>query len=209
MGFSRWQYWSGLPFPSPGDLPDLGIKCLLCLKREYEFLSTKLKNGIHELHTLSSKQIGFITRKKVRKSQHRHKRGRKSPKRWGLRQFYVFTSINLYNFGCLLFLNHVVSNQFKGQDPSLNLRLLLTLKLSCHLFMSPDYSTLDQTYGFKINDHQSFFPQAYGTEVNYCPFLDLSAYNSSDQRHIPEIWDHRAGCLLKTRLRSQSSILTA
>ena len=40
--------------------------------------------------------------------------------------------------------------------------------------MSPDYSTLDQTYGFKINDHQSFFPQAYGTEVNYCPSLDLS-----------------------------------
>ena len=22
MGFSRWQYWSGLPFPSLGDLPD-------------------------------------------------------------------------------------------------------------------------------------------------------------------------------------------
>ena len=26
MGFSRQEYWSGLPFPSPGDLPDLGIK---------------------------------------------------------------------------------------------------------------------------------------------------------------------------------------
>ena len=25
MGFSRQEYWSGLPFPSPGDLPDLGI----------------------------------------------------------------------------------------------------------------------------------------------------------------------------------------
>ena len=24
MGFSRQQYWSGLPFPSPGDLPDQG-----------------------------------------------------------------------------------------------------------------------------------------------------------------------------------------
>ena len=22
IGFSRQQYWSGLPFPSPGDLPD-------------------------------------------------------------------------------------------------------------------------------------------------------------------------------------------
>ena len=26
MGFSRQEYWSGLPCPPPGDLPDLGIK---------------------------------------------------------------------------------------------------------------------------------------------------------------------------------------
>ena len=26
MGFSRQEYWSGLPFPSPGDVPDPGIK---------------------------------------------------------------------------------------------------------------------------------------------------------------------------------------
>ena len=26
MGFSRQEYWSGLPFPSPEDLPDPGIK---------------------------------------------------------------------------------------------------------------------------------------------------------------------------------------
>ena len=26
MGFSRQLYWSGLPFPSPEDLPDPGIK---------------------------------------------------------------------------------------------------------------------------------------------------------------------------------------
>ena len=25
-GFSRQEYWRGLPFPSPGDLPDPGIK---------------------------------------------------------------------------------------------------------------------------------------------------------------------------------------
>ena len=25
-GFSRQEYWSGLPFPFPGDLPDPGIK---------------------------------------------------------------------------------------------------------------------------------------------------------------------------------------
>ena len=26
MKFSRQEYWNGLPFPSPRDLPDLGIK---------------------------------------------------------------------------------------------------------------------------------------------------------------------------------------
>ena len=26
MEFSRQEYWSGLPFPTPGDLPDPGIK---------------------------------------------------------------------------------------------------------------------------------------------------------------------------------------
>ena len=26
VGFSRQEYWSGLPYPPPGDLPDLGIK---------------------------------------------------------------------------------------------------------------------------------------------------------------------------------------
>ena len=25
MGFPRQEYWSGLPFPSPGDLPNPGI----------------------------------------------------------------------------------------------------------------------------------------------------------------------------------------
>ena len=26
MGFSRQEYWNGLPFPSPEDLPDRGIE---------------------------------------------------------------------------------------------------------------------------------------------------------------------------------------
>ena len=26
MGFSRWEYWSGLPCPPPGDLPDPGME---------------------------------------------------------------------------------------------------------------------------------------------------------------------------------------
>ena len=38
MGFSRQEYWSGLPYPSPGDLPDPGINqahafCISCIGR--------------------------------------------------------------------------------------------------------------------------------------------------------------------------------
>ena len=29
MGFSKQEYWSGLPFPFPGDLPNPGLFCLL------------------------------------------------------------------------------------------------------------------------------------------------------------------------------------
>ena len=36
MEFSRQEYWSGLPLPAPGDLPDSGIKpesCVSCTDR--------------------------------------------------------------------------------------------------------------------------------------------------------------------------------
>ena len=28
MGFSKQKHWSGLPCPPPGDLPNLGVKCM-------------------------------------------------------------------------------------------------------------------------------------------------------------------------------------
>ena len=38
MGFTRKEYWSGLPFPSPGDLFDPGIKPKsLTLQAEYHW----------------------------------------------------------------------------------------------------------------------------------------------------------------------------
>ena len=40
MGFPRQEYWSGLPFPSSGDLPDSGIKlCLLHCQADSLLLS--------------------------------------------------------------------------------------------------------------------------------------------------------------------------
>ena len=46
--------------------------------------------------------------------------------------------------------------------------------------MRSDCFNMDQMYGLKIKDYQMFFPQAYGTEFNYSPSLDLSADNLSD-----------------------------
>ena len=36
MGFSRQEYWSGLPFPTPGDLPDPGIESLSLVHPAFE-----------------------------------------------------------------------------------------------------------------------------------------------------------------------------
>ena len=36
MGFSRQEYWGGLPFPSPGDLPDPGIEPESPLRRRIQ-----------------------------------------------------------------------------------------------------------------------------------------------------------------------------
>ena len=50
MGFSRQEYWSGLPFSPPGDLPDPGI----------EPMSPTLKTG-YLLSELSEKPKSFIS----------------------------------------------------------------------------------------------------------------------------------------------------
>ena len=51
--------------------------------------------------------------------------------------------------------------------------------------MTPGHFTMDQMYGLRTNDHLLFFLQAYQTEVNYYPFLILSADNLLDQGQIP------------------------
>ena len=44
MGFSRQEYWSGLSFPSPGDLPDPGIKLGLLHWRQMLYHLSHLGN---------------------------------------------------------------------------------------------------------------------------------------------------------------------
>ena len=50
MGFSRKEYWSGLPCPPPGDLPNPGIKSL-SLALGGKFFTT---SATWEAHPLSS-----------------------------------------------------------------------------------------------------------------------------------------------------------
>ena len=51
MGFSRQEYWSGLPFPPPGDLPDPGIE-------PTSPVSPALQVG--SLHTESSEKLSLF-----------------------------------------------------------------------------------------------------------------------------------------------------
>ena len=56
MGFARQEYWGGLPFPSPGDLPDPGIE-LVSLALAGGFFTTESHLGSpHTPHTLLQKQ---------------------------------------------------------------------------------------------------------------------------------------------------------
>ena len=63
MGFLRQEYWSGLPFPSPGDLPDPGIEPA-SPGLAGGFLTTELpgKPGCVQLSTLAHKMdVGQIS----------------------------------------------------------------------------------------------------------------------------------------------------
>ena len=44
MGFSRQEYWSGLPFPPPGDIPDPGIEPT-CLTLQADSLPSEPPGG--------------------------------------------------------------------------------------------------------------------------------------------------------------------
>ena len=54
MEFSRQEYWSGLPFPSPGDLSDPGIKpkspALQAYSLPFELLGEALKQAINRTY---------------------------------------------------------------------------------------------------------------------------------------------------------------
>ena len=54
MEFSRQEYWSGLPFPTPGDLPDPGIEHLPPVSAMLAggFFTTEPPGKPHELNVI-------------------------------------------------------------------------------------------------------------------------------------------------------------
>ena len=52
MGFSRQEYWSGLPFPSQGDLPDPGIKPTSPVNPSFQYCSVQFSSVAQSCLTL-------------------------------------------------------------------------------------------------------------------------------------------------------------
>ena len=59
MGFSRQEYWRGLPFPSPGDLPDPGIKPVSLASPAVagRFFTTRIICDTFEMATVGSSLV--------------------------------------------------------------------------------------------------------------------------------------------------------
>ena len=62
MGFSRQEYWSGLPSPPPGDLPDPGIK-------PASLVSPALVGGFFTTEPHLQKKIKPILHKHLQKNE--------------------------------------------------------------------------------------------------------------------------------------------
>ena len=59
-GFSRQEYWSGLPCPSPGDLPNPGIEPRSPILQADSLPSEPLGKPIFLLGNINSKQVAFL-----------------------------------------------------------------------------------------------------------------------------------------------------
>ena len=55
MGFPRQKYWSRLPFPSPGDLPDLGIEPVSSAWQAYSLPMSHLRNPSNSINVVLKK----------------------------------------------------------------------------------------------------------------------------------------------------------
>ena len=63
MGFSRQEYWTGLPFPPPGDLPNSGMEPL-SPALEGKFFPTEPSEKPQIIHTYHKKIIKYRKKRK-------------------------------------------------------------------------------------------------------------------------------------------------
>ena len=71
MGFSRQEYWSGLPFPPPGDLPDPGIEpTSLALAGGFFAIEPPGKSSVvKEINIKNRSEMTFILKQAENKEQ--------------------------------------------------------------------------------------------------------------------------------------------
>ena len=128
VGFSRQEYWSGLPFPTPGNLPDPGSQpaSLVSPALVGKFFTTALpgKQKIKEVNTFKNRKVLNGTQKTVKRQVVFIKRG------------LAFQYIPILAFIYML----IFSDKWRGEKellvwvPFLNsIRLPTSKALSCFL----------------------------------------------------------------------------
>ena len=60
MEFSRQEYWSAFPFPSPGDLPDLEIKPESPALQADSLLSATTREALSDLQKIVTKETATV-----------------------------------------------------------------------------------------------------------------------------------------------------
>ena len=65
MGFPRQEYWSGMPFPSPGDLPDPGIEQVDSLPpvppgKPYDLMDCSQNSDCREVNFCAINAFSFL-----------------------------------------------------------------------------------------------------------------------------------------------------
>ena len=61
MGFSRQEYWSGLPCPPPGDLPEPGIQAVCLMSPALACLFSRGSSQPRDRAQVSHSEAGFFT----------------------------------------------------------------------------------------------------------------------------------------------------
>ena len=69
MGFSGQEYWSGLPFPSPGVLPDPGIETKSLALQADSLLSESLGQYLNTKYKVQKKKKRMLTLREASKDK--------------------------------------------------------------------------------------------------------------------------------------------